>query len=188
MRTFDIIVAMDNERGIGKNGFIPWHIPEEQQLFKTITTTGKRIAAFQAHLVVGRKTWQTCLNRRPLPDRRLFVVSNDALKIGPSGLTNVKFYSSFLEVMQQLLKPRSRVYGNIFVIGGAEMYSQALNHIALRYIYVSHINGSFKCDTFFPDCELENPYKVKDHSRFVTVRYTLKRPTEWMDEESQWLG
>lgn len=66
LRRLKAIVAMANDRAIGRQGTLPWHLPEDLAHFKA-TTLGNPI-------VMGRKTWES-LPRRPLPGRRNMVVS-----------------------------------------------------------------------------------------------------------------
>ena len=63
----EIIVAMGSNRVIGKEGKMPWHIPEELQSFKTITTG--------SNVIMGRKTFES-LGNKPLPKRENLIISS----------------------------------------------------------------------------------------------------------------
>ena len=130
------IVAMTPERIIGKNGTMPWHLPEDLKLFKR-HTTGHTI-------VMGRKTWDSI--GKPLPNRQSIVLTRDsnwsangALVIHhPEALTKLKLISD-----------------QVFIIGGAQIYSVFMPQI--DEILVSHIYQSPDGDTRFPEFEKNFP-------------------------------
>lgn len=64
---FSIIVAADINNGIGKNGKLPWNIPDDLRIFRTITTNST--------VIMGRKTWES-LPVKPLKNRHNIVISN----------------------------------------------------------------------------------------------------------------
>lgn len=77
----NIIVAMDSRGGIGKNGALPWHIPEDLKYFQTMTT--KTIdPTKQNAIVMGRKVWESLPAKwRPLKNRLNVVLSNSVNSI-----------------------------------------------------------------------------------------------------------
>ncbi len=125
-----IIVAMDRGRVIGKNNRLPWHISEDLKRFKTLT---------MGHpIIMGRKTFESI--GRVLPGRTHIVLTRQAPYSAPAGVKT----ANSLEVAIALAKDEEEV----FVIGGREIYEQALR-IAQR-LYVTQVEGSFDGDTFFP--------------------------------------
>ena len=74
-RIYNVIVAIDNDNGIGKNGTMPWRVPEDVAWFKKITT---------GHTVImGRKTWESIPKKfRPLPDCNNIVLDEEATRKG----------------------------------------------------------------------------------------------------------
>ena len=70
--TINMIVAHDTNRAIGKDGTIPWHIPDDLKFFKTMTV-GKTV-------VMGRKTFES-MGCKPLPDRKNIVLSRNIDKL-----------------------------------------------------------------------------------------------------------
>lgn len=126
-----LIVAYDQQRGIGLRGRLPWHIPAELKLFKRIT--------WGHHLVMGRRTYESI--GRALPGRTMLVVTSNtsAVAVGCIGVPTLE---------AALHYARDRGETECFVIGGAMLYAAALP-LAQR-LYISEIEGTFNCDTFFP--------------------------------------
>jgi dihydrofolate reductase len=122
-----LVVAAARNGAIGRNGAIPWRLPEDLKRFKALTL---------GHAVVmGRKTWESLPARnRPLPGRRNIVVTRDA------GWRADGAETASLEVALQGA-------GDIFVIGGGEIYRAALP-LADR-IELTEVQGDFEGDAFF---------------------------------------
>lgn len=130
------IVAMTNNAVIGDKGKVPWNIPEDLKYFKTVT---------MGHaLVLGRKTYESI--GRPLPGRKMFVVSRQAnLQLPP----DVSVCSSVDEGIARA-KAWSELNGKeqIFIAGGAEIYSQTI-HLIDRY-FITVLPWEVEGDTQFP--------------------------------------
>ena len=144
-KPFSIIVAFDSRYGIGKNGQMAWHLPMDMKRFKEITTAVKDPARQNA-VIMGRKTWESLPSRfRPLPDRVNLVLSQTGgLKLGPGVLR-----SDSLDAALSQLSSASHIEG-IFVIGGSQIFAQAIEHPLCEKLYVTHVKGDFSCDVFFP--------------------------------------
>ncbi len=128
-----LIVAMSENGVIGKQGGIPWHIPEDLKRFKALTE-GKNV-------IMGRKTYESLpKNVKPLPKRDNLVLSHG--KIYDDG---VKVFSSVDDVLDYIGNELS------YVIGGENVYKQFMpyaNTIELTRLY-RQIEG----DTFFPQID-----------------------------------
>jgi len=123
------IAAMSLNRVIGKEGRIPWHIPEDFKWFKR-TTTGQAV-------LMGRKTYESM--GRPLPNRRNLVVTRGRDIDG-------------VEIVRDLAAFRPEDYPcDVWVIGGAEIYRQMLDRCEL--LYLSVIPREIEGDAFFPEFE-----------------------------------
>ena len=132
---FDIVVAMDEARGIGRGGALPWHIKADMKFFKTLTTSHA--------VIMGRKTWESLPTAfRPLPDRLNIVLTRQSDYPVPSG---VQIYQDLDSALLAAAKHR------IFVIGGAEVFNAALNRPGCEALYATHIRHNFGCDTVFPE-------------------------------------
>lgn len=147
MIPFSIIVAVDSQFGIGKNGLLPWHLPSDLKYFKKITTQATSPAKTNA-VIMGRKTWESIPPAfRPLSGRLNIVISRQAQLIVPEGV----FHAKSLEEALSFLQNKKNNVGEIFVIGGAQIFQQALEHPSCQKIYLTCIEKEFLCDTFFPD-------------------------------------
>jgi len=124
-----IIAAIGHRRAIGKDGKLPWHIPEDLKRFKRLTT---------GHAVLmGRGTWESL--GRALPGRRNVVLSS-------SPLAGVESYSSIEDALGALSS-----VGKVFVIGGGNVYAQLLERA--DEIYLTVVDREVEADTFFPPYE-----------------------------------
>lgn len=144
------IVAMTPERVIGRDGTLPWHLPEDLAFFKR-TTSGHPI-------VMGRKTFESI--GRPLPKRRNIVLTRDPV-----------WRAEGVEVIHSpdQLPPTD---GPVFIIGGAEIYAAFLDK--LDELLVSRLHESHPGDTRFPEFEhlFSAPEVVATHDAFQVLRYT----------------
>lgn len=145
MKTFDIVVAADARLGIGKNGQLPWKLSKDMAYFKRVTSevqdAGKRNA-----VIMGRITWDSIPPRfRPLDKRFNIVLTRQASLPLPEGVSLAIGLDNALE---QAWNAGSE---NTFVIGGADVFAQAMHHPACRILYLTEIDHDFDCDTFLPD-------------------------------------
>lgn len=128
MTKLSIIVATDKQRGIGINNQLPWHLPEDLAHFKN-TTSGHPI-------IMGRKTYDSI--GRPLPKRRNIVISRNS----EWNQTGVETVNSVEQALSGLVEDQA------FVIGGAQIYQQALP--LADQLIVTEIQAEYACDAFFP--------------------------------------
>lgn len=123
-----LIWAQSSNGVIGRDGTMPWHLPEDMKHFRA-TTSG-------AAVLMGRRTWESLPERfRPLPGRRNLVLSR----------TPQEGAETFPDLRQAL----AAVSGDVWVMGGAEVYRAALP-MADR-IEVTEIRESFDGDTHAPE-------------------------------------
>ncbi|WP_035603273.1 dihydrofolate reductase [Haloferula sp. BvORR071] len=146
------IVAMTPERVIGRNGTLPWHLPEDLAFFKR-TTSGHAI-------VMGRKTYESI--GRPLPKRRNIVLTRDQSWSAPG-----------IEVIHapEELAMLPGLEGDVFVIGGAEIYAAFLDQ--LDELLVSRVFENYPGDTQLPVFEhaFAEPELIETHDAFEVRRY-----------------
>lgn len=131
------IVSVDKKNGIGKGNKIPWNIPKDRKWFKEKTL---------GHVVImGRNTFLSILDSlgKPLPGRINIVVSRSS----GSSIEGVHFVGSIEEGMN--LGRKLEKNGEIFFIGGAQIYKDSLKYT--NRLYLTLVEGKFDCDTFFPD-------------------------------------
>lgn len=125
-----IISAMASNRAIGIRNTLPWQLPEDLKHFKALT--------MGHHIVMGRKTYDSI--GKPLPGRDTVIVTRNADYAVP-GCLAVNSLDAALTV--------SHGDTEVFFVGGAELYRQALP-IAHR-IYLTEIQRVFDGDAFFPE-------------------------------------
>lgn len=138
-----LIAAMDKNRLIGAGGKIPWHLPLDFAYFKE-TTMGKPI-------IMGRTTFESI--GRPLPGRKNIVLTR-----GEFAHEGVEVAHSFGEACE-----KAEEREEVFVIGGAQVYAQALP-FADR-LYITFVEGEFSGDTFFPEVDWSLWKEVKSEHR-----------------------
>jgi len=126
----NLIVAMDSEGGIGKDGGIPWNVPLDMEWFKEVTLNRE---GSKPVLILGSKTRES-LPEKGLPGRELVVLSSK----GP--------YTS----LKSALEYAGSITDSIYIIGGATVYGEALKEGIVDRVYLSEIEGTHLCDTFFP--------------------------------------
>ncbi len=133
-----VIVAHDKKRGIGKDNSLPWagKIPRDMARFKELTTGHP--------IIMGRKTFESI--GRALPNRMNIVVTRNK-EWSANGVWHVH------SIEEALLEAKNNASGceEIFIIGGTQLFTQALP-FADR-LYVTEINETFACDTFFPEVD-----------------------------------
>jgi len=152
--TWKAIAAMAENRVIGAGGKIPWHFSEDLKFFKA-TTLGHTI-------VMGRKTWNSL--GKPLPGRRNVVVSR-SLPPGELSLPGAAVVPNLEAV--KALPPQ----GDVWVIGGAEIYALALPRCA--ELVLTHVRGAPAGDVFFPVYEnIFSPVEtLQETADFRIVQY-----------------
>jgi len=128
-----LIAAVASNRAIGRAQQLLWHLPDDMRHFRE-TTRGKPV-------IMGRKTWESLpATFRPLPGRRNLVVSRNPAYQAP-GATLAGSLEDALRACADAAE--------VFVIGGAELYRQALP-LATR-LYLTEVAASAKGDAFFPE-------------------------------------
>jgi len=126
-----LVVAVARNNVIGVDNRLPWRLPEDLKHFKALTSSHT--------VVMGRKTWESLPeNFRPLPGRHNIVVTRNDV-YAANGATVVNSLAAALAAATD---------ATAFVIGGAELYAQALP-MATR-LELTEIDASFEGDTFFP--------------------------------------
>ena len=144
---FSIIVAVDANFGIGKDGVLPWHLSSDLKRVKEITT--KTTAADKRNVVImGRKTWESLPERfKPLPDRINLVLSRNEELTLPSDVLKENSLEGAFELLEKKYK---NFYEKVFVFGGAKVFNECMRLPNCENIYLTRIHKQFDCDTFFP--------------------------------------
>ena len=150
-----MIVATDLKNGIGLNNSIPWHFSKDMKYFKEKTIGNKNNA-----VVMGYNTYTSI--GKPLANRvniilsRKKIISDSLLKSDTIVLSNP----------ENIFKMDS--FDEIWIIGGGEIYKYFLSksHL-LDEIYVTKVNNSYNCDTFFP--KVPDTFYINDSNVIIDI-------------------
>lgn len=129
-----LIAALTENRVIGKDNDLPWHLPDDMKYFMQ-TTLGH-------HVIMGRKNYESIPKKfRPLPNRTNIVVTRQEDYAAP-GCIVVNSIAQGIDIAIENHEPE------VFIIGGAEIYTQSLS-MANR-LYLTEIQTSLEGHAFFP--------------------------------------
>jgi dihydrofolate reductase len=155
------IVAVDRNGAIGKGGKLPWHYSADLKFFKE-TTTGNAV-------VMGRKTWLSL--SKPLPNRLNIVLSRDSEIASRESVVVKRDVESVLALARTLP-------GDLFVMGGAQVYQSFLAHIE-KWIVTEVPLTVVDADVFVPASYLDGFTEVNSQplGDDLTVRFYERRST-----------
>ncbi|QQR54843.1 dihydrofolate reductase [Candidatus Peregrinibacteria bacterium] len=149
---FSIISALDKNRGIGKNNSLPWHLPADLKHFKETTIGGT--------VIMGRKTWESIPEKyRPFKERLNIVISRGELVL-PEGVLLAHSLDEALELAEAHVQKEDGHKRKAFIIGGATLYTEAIQHSACEELLLTELEGSFDCDAFFP--EISSEWRIEE--------------------------
>jgi dihydrofolate reductase len=149
------IVAMSSNRVIGRDGKLPWHLPEDLKFFKQ-TTLGHPI-------LMGRKTFESI--GRPLPKRRNIVLSRTMAAV--DGVEVIRDLSQLQELV-----PSDET---VFVIGGAEVFKLLMSEFSS--LYLTHIHQPYEGDAIMPEFESQfTTPKIIQSLPEMEFRYYERQP------------
>lgn len=160
-----IIVAIDKNRGIGKDNKIPWMIKKDLEYFKNITTLTKDSKKINA-VIMGKNTFFSIPEKyRPLPNRYNIVVSKTLKNVeNVKVVENLQTGLIFCDLIPEI--------ESIFIIGGEELYKSALEmkdeykKPILNRIYITKIDKEYNCDRFFPTIDKEFLFKISSKKEY----------------------
>ena len=139
-----IIVAAAENNAIGKNNDLIWHLSEDLKRFKNLTNGH--------HIIMGRKTFESF--PKPLPNRVHIVITKQPNYKAPEGVITVNNLNDAIDA--------AKSDNNPYIIGGGEIYKQALD-IADK-IELTRVHENFDADTFFPELDLSKWEEVENIS------------------------
>ena len=130
------IVAMARNRVIGRDSDLPWRLPDDMKFFQR-TTIGH-------HVITGRKNYETIPPKyRPLKDRVNIVVTRNSNYAAPGAMV-VHSLKAALELA------RTAGETEVFIIGGGQIYKEALEKELVDRIYLTEVEADVEGDTTFP--------------------------------------
>ena len=152
----NIIVAMTMDGIIGKDGALPWYIPEDLKLFKHVTS--------KHPVIMGRTTFDSLNRPFGLPKRKNIVITRNEDLIRSNGIaiisheskenkTKVSDYPEYIQSLEDAIATAKEYDDEIFIIGGSSIYKQALEKDLVDCIYVSVVKDEYEGDTYFPSID-----------------------------------
>ena len=158
-----IIVAAGENDSIGKDNKLLWHLSDDLKRFKKLTSGH--------HIIMGRKTFESF--PKPLPNRTHVVITRQDNYQVPEGVLLAKSLQEAIEIAEKDPQP--------FIIGGGEIYKQAMEYA--DKIELTRVHENFDADTFFPEVdplvwkEVNNTFRKKDSDHeyeFSFITYVRK--------------
>jgi dihydrofolate reductase len=131
-----IIAAIGNNNELGKDNDLIWHLPADLKRFKRITT-GHTI-------IMGRNTFESI--GKPLPNRRSIIITR-----------NKDYQQEGCEVVHSIDEALTLVSEEeqAFIIGGAQIYQEALNRDLVDQLDITQVHADFEADVYFPKINSE---------------------------------
>ncbi len=165
-----LIAALSENRVIGKDQDLAWHLPDDMRFFKD-KTMGRTV-------IMGRRNYESIPHKfRPLPGRPNMIISRNQNYEAPA-------CSVFSSLREALEKAALEGEENAFVIGGGEIYRLALEQNLVDDMWLTHVHAHVEGDTFFPDFEeaewtkstlLSHPADASHPYDFSIVHYEKKQ-------------
>ncbi len=150
MCDFSIIAAVSKkDNGIGKNGNLPWNIPEDLRFFQKTTKTTIDPSKKNA-VIMGRNTFHSI--GRPLPGRlNVCISSNYTVE---NNNCNIIFLDSLQSALDNISQRKD--IEKVFVIGGEMLYNEAIHYANCKELFINEVKENMtKCDRFFPNIDLQ---------------------------------
>ena len=181
MEKINIILALDEKNGLGKNWYLAWRIREDMKYFAEITTNphsispkGREVAQIKNAVVMWRKTWDSIPEKyRPLPNRVNCILSRSF--DFESNFWEIRKFSSFDEAIKKISQDEN--IWEIFVIWWAQIYNLALKNPNLWKIYLTRVKWNFDCDVFVDfkkeEFELIENSEWKKNKKWIEFRFEV---------------
>ncbi|MDF9823893.1 dihydrofolate reductase [Breznakia sp. PF5-3] len=153
-----LVVAMGDNRVIGKDGWMPWNLPEDLKTFRSIT--------LNHDIVMGKTTFINM--KKPLPKRHTYVVTRN--KEYAYDHEDVSIVHDF----DKLLKAYQEKEATLYVCGGAKVYEYALPYV--DEMWISLVDDHYEGDTFFPAFDEQDFIVVTKEKKegFTLIHYRRK--------------
>jgi len=174
IRPVNIIVAVDEEGGFGKDGQIPWHFPEDLKHFQSTTKNSTCIMGRLTYLnmydmIVARKSKgdksKPVKLKNILPNRESIVISRTMKEA-----EGAKVQSLLRKAIEQAK------HDKIFIIGGDRLYTEALPWT--QTIYLTVVKGRYDCDRHFPIGYVKRNFKIHSGKKLsndlLAIKYIRK--------------
>lgn len=174
MMKFALIAAVEKNNGLGKNNALVWRLSVDMKHFTEVTTTINEQEKYRPNgtfqsprkmnaVIMGRKTWESIPEKhRPLAKRFNIILTREVGNESARSDDERVMWTNSLESALKTCQNRANIE-NVFVIGGAMLYAEAIKHPECKTIYLTRIDQSFDCDAFFPTID-ETIFKISERS------------------------
>lgn len=137
-----IIAAVADNRAIGKDNDLIWHLPDDMKFFKQCTKGH--------HVIMGRLNYESIPhNYRPLPNRTNIIITRQANYDAPGCIV--------LGSLDEALEfAKGKGEEEAFIIGGGQIYGLALDTGVVDTMYITHVHAQPEADVFFPKVDLND--------------------------------
>ena len=153
-----LIVAVAENNVIGKNNDLIWHLPNDMKFFKEKT--------LNHHIITGRRNYISIPEKyRPLANRTNIVLTHQA-----DFKEDNCIVSHSLEDAIAYAKQNNET--ELFIIGGGQIYKEALEKGLIDRMYITHVNQSFDGDTFFPEINNKIWKKVSETDNPIDEKHS----------------
>lgn len=165
----NLIVARSSNNVIGNNNELIWHLPSDLKRFKQLTTNNS--------IIMGRKTYESI--GKNLPNRKNIILTK----------SNYNFPSVKVNNIEDSIKEAN--IGNIFVIGGSQIYKQFIDKNLIDRIYMTQIHSEFKGDSVFifneDDFDIIEKIDMEENNiKFSYITYEKKnKKLDFLSKQAQ---
>lgn len=175
-----IVVAATPAWGIGKDGKLPWILPQDMARFRRITTQTQTADTMNA-VIMGKRTWRSIPREaRPLSHRLNIVLSSDPTVRESEGIPDTVFVLASLSEALSLIDDRfADVIESIMIIGGARLFNEALQHPRTECVHLTRVLSPevSECDVFMSADHLHDYYT----SRVWAFKMDMGVRTQYVD-------
>lgn len=170
MKDIYLIVALDDKYGFAKENDIPWKIKEDLLNFQRITTQTSN-QNLQNAVIMGRQTFLS-LKQKPLKNRTNIILTSQKFNnvLCATSLKNAIDYCMLEDEIE-----------SIYIIGGENVYREALQNYPIRMIYKTHVQGDFSCDKFLQPF---SKYEIYCHTPWKQENEYVYRYESWKLRET----
>jgi dihydrofolate reductase len=148
MSTITIIAAIANNNALGKDNDLIWYLPADLKRFKNVTSGH--------HILMGRNTFESI--GKPLPNRTTVIITRNK-NYQAEGCIVVDSIEKAIEVAKE--------DAQIFIIGGAQIYKQAMASNLADRLDITQVHHSFDADVFFPEIDAEIWFEIAKEDFFA---------------------
>ena len=153
------IVAVSDNGIIGRDSDLPWDLPDDMKFFQH-TTLGH-------HIITGRKNYETIpVKYRPLKKRVNIVVTRN-IKYVAEGAVVVHSLDAAIKLAHKAGEEET------FIIGGGEIYKEALEHKLIDRLYITEVHSHIEGDTYFPTIDPDQWYEVSRELHRTDAKHAI---------------